>query len=274
MKKRVKFICFLILTLCVFYGSIPGTVFGQDVSLAQQVFDKYSATLMRRDVQRVLPRFWAALRDLYSRDLLTWKMIASVLEDQDDLHKEHRTINPLDLLGDPEIQAMLRDVQVRTLLEDMAAIDELAGLLNVREIPGIVPSVVLGPVGSRIRSVKYSPDGNMIATGNSDGTVHLWDVATGRLRSILRGHTGDVNSVAFSPDGNAIASASDDSTVRLWDMTTEDSRHTLRGHTGVVNSVAFSPDGNTIASGSYDRHGAFMGCADRCLQKPAHRSLQ
>ena len=55
MKKRTL-VCFLIFTLCVLYTSIPNTVFGQEVSLAQQVAEKYSETLQREDIQAVLPR--------------------------------------------------------------------------------------------------------------------------------------------------------------------------------------------------------------------------
>ena len=62
MKKRTL-VCFLIFTLCVFYTSIPNTVLGQDVSLAQQVFEKHSETLQREDIQAVLPAVLEALKD-------------------------------------------------------------------------------------------------------------------------------------------------------------------------------------------------------------------
>ena len=63
----------------------------------------------------------------------------------------------------------------------------------------------------------FSPDGKRIAAGNSDGTVRVWDAATGRpVGQPMTGHTGSVNSVAFSLDGKLIASGSSDQTVRLW----------------------------------------------------------
>ena len=103
-----------------------------------------------------------------------------------------------------------------------------------------------------VRSVVFSPDGQMLASGSSDETVRLWDAETGRHIRTLTGHTGGVRSIVFSPDGNTVASASRDSTVRLWD--TETGRHlrTLTGHTSWVESVSFSPDGNTVASASRD----------------------
>jgi len=101
-------------------------------------------------------------------------------------------------------------------------------------------------------SVAFSPDGHMLASGSGDGTIWLWDVATGRSIATLEGHTDGVFSVAFSPDGRILASGSFDSTIRLWDVGTGRSTATLEGHTGYVTSVAFSPDGRMLASGSGD----------------------
>lgn len=81
-----------------------------------------------------------------------------------------------------------------------------------------------------------------LATGSDDRTVRLWDVADGKIRATLTGHTGGVASVAFSPGGRTLASASDDRTVRLWDEAIGQTRATLTGHTESVRSVAFSPE--------------------------------
>lgn len=65
--------------------------------------------------------------------------------------------------------------------------------------------------------VAFSPDGSRLASGHSDGTVALWDLATGLQTLTLKGHVGKVRSVAFSRDGQRLASAGNDGKVRIWD---------------------------------------------------------
>ncbi len=97
--------------------------------------------------------------------------------------------------------------------------------------------------------VAFSPDGKLLATGDAEGGLRLWQVANGQLLLNFEGHVGWVWSVAFNADGQTLASCSSDKTIRLWDVNTGECLKTLQGHTSSIWSVAFSPDGHTLASG-------------------------
>ena len=128
------------------------------------------------------------------------------------------------------------------LLWDMATRQQKSEII----VPPLEPNI-----RSEIGIVAFSPDGNMLASsgGHEDYSVYLWDVATGQLKTTLKGHD-IVQSIAFSPDGNTIASCSLSEMIKLWNVATGQQKGTLKGHTDIVYSVAFSPDGKTLASGA------------------------
>ncbi len=104
-----------------------------------------------------------------------------------------------------------------------------------------------------VRSVAVSPDGTWAASGSSDKTVKIWDLATGQCRATLEGHTGEVNSVAITPDRKRILSASDDKSVRVWDAGSGREAAKLEGHTASVWSVVALRDNARALSGGFDK---------------------
>lgn len=106
-----------------------------------------------------------------------------------------------------------------------------------------------------VRSVAFSPDSSLVASGSQDKIVRIWNVHTGGTNKessfyTFDGHTDEINSVAFSPNSSVVASGSDDKTVRIWSLL-DNIRRTLEGHKNAVVDVRFSPDGRRIVSVSY-----------------------
>jgi WD40 repeat protein len=108
------------------------------------------------------------------------------------------------------------------------------------------------------RSVAFSPDGKLLATGGSNRVVRLWDVSGVQPLDLgeLKGHLGTVNAVAFSPDGKYLSSGSDDKTVILWDLGTKPPREAgvLRMADKLARAVyalAWSANSKQLASAGY-----------------------
>ncbi|WGT67843.1 WD40 domain-containing protein [cyanobacterium endosymbiont of Epithemia clementina EcSB] len=101
-----------------------------------------------------------------------------------------------------------------------------------------------------VNSVSFSPNGQLIATSSSDGTIRLWDWQ-GRERLVITDHQGNIYRVAFSPDGQSIATASQDDTAKVWTLQGE-KLATLKGHKSSVYSVSFSPNGKRLVTTSRD----------------------
>lgn len=127
-------ICF-IFTVNAF-SQVPSQI-DAEPSLAQKVFEKYRTLLLREDIQALLPKVLEEIKKPESQQLLTPDTIGAVVDNPDilkqsipDIEDEFITL----LKEDQEVQAFLRDADVQTLLQDPAAIDELAALLKENQL--------------------------------------------------------------------------------------------------------------------------------------------
>jgi WD40 repeat protein len=108
--------------------------------------------------------------------------------------------------------------------------------------------------GEEVIALRYSPNGQWLATAEMNGMVRLWNTQSNRTGAGLQGPGRMVRGLAFSGDGASLAYGCDDGDIYLWETCSARRRATLKGHSGMVFSVAFASDGKTLASccGSYE----------------------
>jgi WD40 repeat protein len=100
-----------------------------------------------------------------------------------------------------------------------------------------------------LNAIAWSPDQKFIATGSNNGTLQLWDAATGKFLWRADAHRKEVTAVGFSPDGQTIAStALDDKTGPVKLIRTADGEiiKTLDGEACAGIAIAFDDSGKKM----------------------------
>ena len=123
----------------------------------------------------------------------------------------------------------------------------------------------IGNEGNDI-SLAFSPNGKIIASSNTAGTIRLWDASGNLIGSPLKG-PDDFNYIAFGSDNKTLV-VGGGKTIQLWDVSGKPIGQPFQGQTETVSSIAFSSDNKTIVSG--DRKGIirFWDTSGKLIAQP------
>lgn len=110
-----------------------------------------------------------------------------------------------------------------------------------------------GGHSDNVTAMALTTDGRYLATGSTDKSIRIWDVAAGKVIRTLSGHTAEIRSLVLSRDDNTLISGSADHTIRIWNLDPSDSNRGFEDHKAAVWSAVLSPDGRLLASAGADR---------------------
>lgn len=92
-----------------------------------------------------------------------------------------------------------------------------------------------------VRCVSFDPTEELIllSCGQKESHIKVWDPEEGRIKSLLEGHSSDVNIIRWSNDNQLCVSGGEDRTLRFWDFRTNKSTHMISGlKYDIINDVA------------------------------------
>ncbi len=121
------------------------------------------------------------------------------------------------------------------------------GTIGLWPVDGSDP-VLLGPTGSGVNAVAFSPDGAHLYSAGVDGSLRLWDVASGQETDRLVEHGFGINELILNTQDNWIAYGAVDGVTRILDLSTREERDFTLDRRPIL-ALALSPDRSLLAVG-------------------------
>ncbi|MBI2949708.1 MAG: protein kinase [Verrucomicrobia bacterium] len=106
-----------------------------------------------------------------------------------------------------------------------------------------------------ITALAFAPDGRLLATGDRNKSIRIWDVNSGKqlrqIQGVMQHDRIGITGLALSPDSRRLVSCGGE-VAEVWEVSTGRLVCKLQGHTSWMRSATFSPDGRRIATSGDD----------------------
>lgn len=125
----------------------------------------------------------------------------------------------------------------------------------------------IGTAGKNIKVVRFDPENNLLALGDAEGTVELWDINLHKKLTEIKAHDGQINDIRFNTVLKQMATSGNDKKLKIYDIKDPADLSqppvSFADNEGIVLAMQFSPDGQMIVSGE-------SGGSSNILSRPSH----
>ncbi len=126
--------------------------------------------------------------------------------------------------------------------DEMAASVSEDGYLKTWHINGGSLQVRVRVSNRAVLCVGYSPDGKILATGDAEGKIKLWNAVTGApILTFASAGEHSTMTLVWTKDGKVLVSGGDDKNLRYWNTATGQQIAAIAAHDGSVRAIALVP---------------------------------
>jgi WD40 repeat protein len=113
--------------------------------------------------------------------------------------------------------------------------------------------------GKNIKVARFNPETNLLALGDAEGSVELWDIGLRKKISEVKAHSGEINDIEFNTALKQMATSGPDKNLKIYDINNPADLSqppvTIADNEGLILVMQFSPDGQMIVSGESGANG-------------------
>lgn len=119
--------------------------------------------------------------------------------------------------------------------------------MQTRHLLGTFQDESLG----HVLTLTYHTEGTLLAIGDAQGKIFLWDTISNTLVNTWQAHDGELLSITFI-DNQTIATGGEDGMIHVWDIVTGDKLNSFESPNGAVHQIIIDSSTNLSQSSSLD----------------------